>query len=76
MCSSSRTTEDAQSRGGPDAHFEAEDLNEPHRLNRAELSDFIRNLDLLKTDSKASGIQTVAMKLIPTRRQGYREQDL
>ncbi|GFV23013.1 hypothetical protein TNCV_1663811 [Trichonephila clavipes] len=56
--------------------FEAEDLNEPHRLNRAELSDFIRNLDLLKTDSKASGIQTVAMKLIPTRRQGYREQDL
>ncbi|GFQ90036.1 hypothetical protein TNCT_682391 [Trichonephila clavata] len=31
-----------------DPDFEAEDLNEPHRLNQAELSNFVRDLDLPK----------------------------
>ncbi|GFR01132.1 hypothetical protein TNCT_387671 [Trichonephila clavata] len=31
-----------------DSDFEAEDLNEPHMLNRAELNDLVRNLDLPK----------------------------
>ncbi|GFQ75771.1 uncharacterized protein TNCT_327621 [Trichonephila clavata] len=31
-----------------DSDFEAEDLNEPHRLNQAELSDLVRDLDLSK----------------------------
>ncbi|GFY66315.1 peptidase M20 domain-containing protein 2 [Trichonephila inaurata madagascariensis] len=49
----------------------AEDFNEPHRLNQAELSDLIRHLALSK-QSTASVIQTAAMKFTPTRRKGYR----
>ncbi|GFX35647.1 hypothetical protein TNCV_4469881 [Trichonephila clavipes] len=29
-----------------DPDFEAKDMNEPHRLNQAELSDLVRDLDL------------------------------
>ncbi|GFR25888.1 uncharacterized protein TNCT_649371 [Trichonephila clavata] len=32
--------------------FEAEDLNEPHRLNQAEMSDLVRDLDLPKQKAK------------------------
>ncbi|GFS52431.1 hypothetical protein TNIN_188631 [Trichonephila inaurata madagascariensis] len=32
----------------PNPDFEVEDLNGPHRLNQAELSDLIRDLDLPK----------------------------
>ncbi|GFQ67322.1 hypothetical protein TNCT_736581 [Trichonephila clavata] len=31
-----------------DLDFGAEDLNEPHRINQAELSDFVRDLYFLK----------------------------
>ncbi|GFT76932.1 hypothetical protein TNCV_2860711 [Trichonephila clavipes] len=44
-----------------DPDFEAEDLNEPHRLIKAEV--------------RASGIQIAAMESTPTRRQDYRVQD-
>ncbi|GFX71681.1 hypothetical protein TNCV_4131271 [Trichonephila clavipes] len=58
-----------------DPDFEAEDLNEPHRLNQAELSDLIRDLDLPKQKARASDIQSVAMKCTSTSHQGYRVQD-
>ncbi|GFQ80908.1 hypothetical protein TNCT_435131 [Trichonephila clavata] len=58
-----------------DLDFEAEDLNEPHRLNKAEFSNLVRDLDFLKQKVRAFGIKTTTMEFTLTRHQDYRVQD-
>ncbi|GFY60982.1 hypothetical protein TNIN_238371 [Trichonephila inaurata madagascariensis] len=60
-----------------DPDFGAEDLNEPHRLNQAELSDLIRDLDLPKQKRQSFWHSDLAM-ITPTRRhvQKTREKSL
>ncbi|GFQ66720.1 hypothetical protein TNCT_157731 [Trichonephila clavata] len=58
-----------------DPVFEAEDLNELHRLNQVELSDLVRYLDLQKQKAEHIWYPDSAMEFTSTKRQGCRVQD-
>ncbi|GFQ79435.1 hypothetical protein TNCT_500191 [Trichonephila clavata] len=55
--------------------FEAEDLNEPHRLNQVELKDFVRDLNLPKQEAELLASRLKQWNSTLTRHQNYRVQD-
>ncbi|GFS60468.1 hypothetical protein TNIN_357741 [Trichonephila inaurata madagascariensis] len=58
-----------------DPDFEAGYLNELHRLNKAELSDLVRYLDLPKQKAKLLASKLLQWNSTPTKGQDYRVQN-